>query len=52
LCAVAAGEQVLVTEAVREACGEIEDIELVELDPRELKGKKQRVRVFEARRRG
>jgi adenylate cyclase len=52
LCAVAAGEQVLVTEAVREACGELEDIELVELDPRELKGKKQRVRVFEARRRG
>lgn len=51
LCSAAKGGEVIVTAAVREACGVLEDIELVALEPLQVKGKRQPLPVFRAVRR-
>jgi len=51
LCSAADGDEVLVTEAVAAALGTSRDIELVPHEPIQVKGKRDRVVVFQARRR-
>ena len=51
LCSAAEGDQVLVTEAVAAALGASRDIELFPHEPIQVKGKRDRVVVFQARRR-
>jgi class 3 adenylate cyclase len=51
LCSTARGSEVLVSAAVRDACGELDDIELDPIEPLQLKGKRQPIPVFRARQR-
>ena len=51
LCSAAVGDEVLVTEAVAAVLGTSRDIELVAHDPLQVKGKREPVPVFQARRR-
>lgn len=51
LCSAARGSEVIVSVAVRDAVGELPDIELVALEPLQLKGKREPFAVFRAVRR-
>lgn len=51
LCSASDGDEVLVTEAVARALGDAADIELVAHAPLQVKGKREPVPVFQARRR-
>lgn len=50
LCSAAAGDQILVTASVRDAVGDSRDLEFQATEPLSVKGKREPITVFEARR--
>jgi adenylate cyclase len=46
LCSAASGDEVVVTEAVRDQCGDLDDLEFREGEPLNVKGKRDSLRVF------
>jgi class 3 adenylate cyclase len=51
LCSAAAGNEILVTEAVRAAVGDVDDILFEAAEPLSVKGKREPLRVYRVRRR-
>jgi class 3 adenylate cyclase len=51
LCSAAPGGEILVTEAVRAAMGEVDDLVFEAAEPMAVKGKREPLRVYRARRR-
>ncbi len=49
LCSAAQGSEVIVSEAVRDACGQLDDVELEEMEALQLKGKRHAFAVYRAK---
>ncbi len=49
LCSAAKPGQVIISAAVREACGDLEGVNFIPLDPLSVKGKRDPIEVFEVR---